>query len=95
MARKSQSLIAAASWVQDLMDLLTVADHFNKRTTAEAVRLLRAGCAKTVFDGNKHWDDNVSSFHGLETGEALLLLSNELATYEERFTLDDIYREFK
>ena len=46
MARKSQSLIAAAAWVQDLMDLLTVADHFNKRTTDEAIKLLRAGCAK-------------------------------------------------
>ena len=95
MARKSKSLIEAAAWVQELMDLLDVANEFNKRTTDAAVKLLRAGCAKTVYDGNPHWEENVSSYHGLETGEALLHLSNEPATYEERFTLDDIYREHK
>ena len=93
MAKRSKSLIEAAAWVQDLMDHLAIADHFNKRTTAEAVKLLRAGCARTVFNGNPHWDENVIAYPGLETGEALLHLSNELAPYEERYTLDDIYRE--
>ena len=44
MARKSKALIEAAAWVQELMDLLDVANGFNKRTTDAAVKLLRAGC---------------------------------------------------
>jgi hypothetical protein len=94
MAKKPKSLIEASEWVQDLMDLLDKADYFNKRTRDAAIKLLRAGCAATVYNGNAHWDENVVAYPGLDEGEALLALSNELAGFDHRYTLDDIYKEF-
>jgi hypothetical protein len=94
MAKKTKALTEAAEWVQELMDLIDRADHFNKRTREAAIRLLRAGCAYTVYDGCPHWDENIIAYPGLDTGEALLALSNELAGYDHRHTLENIYREF-
>jgi hypothetical protein len=95
LARKSKALTEAAAWVQELMDLLDVADHFNKRTRDAAIHLLRAGMAYTVYNGNAHWEENVIAYPGLDEGEALLALSNELAGFDHRYTIDDIYKEFR
>lgn len=97
MAKQSKAMEAAVSWVRELMDLLGMMDGMDKRTAKAAMKLLRAGCADTVY--NKEialWHDNISSITDLDTGEALLALSNRLAwnADQERYSLEDIYKEF-
>lgn len=92
--RVAKSKQNAISLVIELMDVIDTIRSQDRRTTKELVKLLRQGCAYTVNGGNAEWEDQVGHFPGLDTGEALLLLSNELVDYDDRYTLDDISREF-
>lgn len=96
MAKQSKSMGKAVEWVQGLMDHLAEMDRMDRRTAKAAAKLLRAGCASTVNDGNPHWEEHVAAYPDLDTGEALLHLSNRLAWNADqgRFSLEDIYKEF-
>lgn len=94
MPRMSQSKQNAISLVVELMDVIEQIRSADRRTTKELVKLLRQGCEYTVMGGNPDWEEHINVHHGLDTGEALLLLSNELVPYDGHYTLDDLTREF-
>lgn len=96
MAKQSKSMGKAVEWVQGLMDHLAEMDRMDRRTAKAAAKLLRAGCASTVNDGNQLWDDNVVASPDLDTGIALLELSNRCRWNADagRYSLEDIYKEF-
>lgn len=96
MARVAKSKQRAIEFANDLMEVLNQMDGMTKREAAAAARLLRAGCAATVNNGNAEWEDALCSYPDLDTGEALLAVSNRLAWLadERCFSLEDIYKEF-
>jgi len=94
MPRTSKSRQNAISLVVELMEVIGQLRDQDRRTTKELVTLLRQGCAYTVNGGNAEWEDQIGHFPGLDTGEALLLLSNELVGYDDRYSLDDVQKEF-
>lgn len=94
MAKISKSKENAIGLVIELVDAIEQIRNADKRTTKELIKLLRQGCAYTINGGNAEWENLIGYFPGLDTGEALLLLSNELVGYDDRYSLDDVTKEF-